>query len=115
MTQTAFHRTLRAFALSFLGLAAAAQDTRVLTLPAPPPARQDRPVARAHTPAVQGLMWKATSPTNTVYLVGSLHFGTPDMYPLPETIQSAFQKSSALVVEIDLNKVGPAEAFRFMA
>ena len=29
------------------------------------------------------LMWKASSPTTTVYLLGSIHAGTKDMYPLP--------------------------------
>jgi hypothetical protein len=108
-----------AFALPLLGFGATAQDTRVLTLPAPPAAQESGPALRpADTPrtaGVRGLMWKATSATNTVYLVGSLHFGTPDMYPLPDAFESAFQNSSALVVEIDMNKVGPSEAFRFLA
>src|SRR5438128_427896 len=40
-----------------------------------------RPVASA-TAVSNGLMWRATSPTNTVYLLGSIHLASPDMYPL---------------------------------
>src|SRR5450755_4467957 len=36
------------------------------------------------------LMWKATSPTTSVYLVGSIHVGDSSMYPLPAEVESAF-------------------------
>jgi uncharacterized protein YbaP (TraB family) len=51
------------------------------------------------------LMWKATSDTATVYLVGSIHLGLPKMYPLPKEMEEAFTKSDILVVEIDMNKM----------
>ena len=53
-------------------------------------------------------LWKATSKTNTVYLLGSIHVATEDMYPLPDEIQKAFAASKALAVEVDLTKVDPA-------
>ncbi len=107
---------------------AVAQNTGVVTLPAPPggaaagPATVYRPAdptgtaastARAAGPS--GLMWKATSASNTVYLVGSIHFGSPDMYPLPAAMEDAFQSSPVLVVEIDLNKVNAMDALKIMA
>ena len=36
------------------------------------------------------LMWKVTSPTNTVYLFGSIHVGDSNLYPLPKAVESAF-------------------------
>src|SRR5688572_17338730 len=53
-------------------------------------------------------LWKATSKTNTVYLLGSIHVATEDMYPLPDEILKAFAASKALAVEVDLTKVDPA-------
>ena len=45
--------------------------------------------------------WQAKSPTATVYLLGSIHFAKPDIYPLDRKIEDAFEKSSVLVVELD--------------
>lgn len=64
--------------------------------------------AAQHKP-VSGLFWKASSSTNTIYLLGSFHLGTKEMYPLPDYMEKAFQRSSVLVVELDLNKVNKAE------
>ena len=53
----------------------------------------------------KGLFWKATSGTNTIYLLGSIHLGSKDMYPLPKEFEDAYASSRTLVVEVDLNKV----------
>jgi uncharacterized protein YbaP (TraB family) len=37
--------------------------------------------------------------------LGSIHSGTPDLYPLPKQIEAAFRSSSVLVVEVNLNKI----------
>jgi len=55
------------------------------------------------------LMWKATSPTATVYLVGSIHLGDSSMYPLPGEVESAFAAAKALVVEINIKKADQAK------
>jgi len=47
-------------------------------------------------------MWKATSPTATVYLVGSIHVGNSSMYPLPREVESAFAAAKVLAVEINI-------------
>src|SRR5271157_2480757 len=96
-------RFVAGFALAFGFLAA--QDTQVVTLPAPPGAAATQPSSHA-VPLVplaraSGLLWKATSATTTVFLAGSLHFGSEDMYPLPQEMEGAFQESSVLVVEDD--------------
>ncbi len=97
------------------GLPEAPQDTMVVTLPAPAnsaagsggPRPWTQPSDSTAGPAASsnGLMWKASSATNTVYLLGSIHLASPDLYPLPQHIEDAFQKSSVLLVEVDLNRV----------
>jgi uncharacterized protein YbaP (TraB family) len=49
--------------------------------------------------------WKATSPTTEVYLLGSIHLGKKEMYPLAKEIEGAFDKAKYLVLEADLTKV----------
>jgi uncharacterized protein YbaP (TraB family) len=48
------------------------------------------------------LMWKAASPSATVYLVGSIHVGDSSMYPLPKEVESAFAAAKVLAVEINV-------------
>jgi uncharacterized protein len=59
------------------------------------------------TPAgkTQRFFWKVTSPTTEVYLLGSIHVATDDMYPLPAEIEKAYQEAKDLVVEADVTKV----------
>src|SRR5215470_3678016 len=51
------------------------------------------------------LMWKAVSPTATLYLVGSIHVGDKGMYPLPQEVESAFTAAKVLAVEINVKSV----------
>ncbi len=85
------------------------RDTQVITLPAPPPsARPAESTAAKAAPGIprNGLMWKATAPGGaTAYLVGSIHYGTEQLYPLPSQIEAAFWNSSTLVVELDARKL----------
>jgi uncharacterized protein len=48
-------------------------------------------------------LWKATSPTNTLYLFGSIHVGDKDFYPLPVEVERAFARCKALILEVDVN------------
>ena len=50
------------------------------------------------------LLWKISSPTNVMFLLGSIHVGKRSMYPLPHEIESAFARSEILVVEVNLPK-----------
>ncbi len=59
-------------------------------------------------------MWKAVSGSNVVYLLGSIHLGSPDMYPLPKVIDDAFARSKAMVVEVNMNNLDPGEASKFI-
>ncbi|HUU91233.1 MAG TPA: TraB/GumN family protein [Phycisphaerae bacterium] len=49
------------------------------------------------------LLWRVRSGGATVYLLGSLHFGKPALYPLDPTIEKAFAESECLVTEVNLN------------
>lgn len=48
------------------------------------------------------LIWEVKSKTSTIYLVGSIHVGTKDMYPLKKVLLNAFDNSDALAVEADV-------------
>lgn len=50
----------------------------------------------------EGLMWKVENKGNTVYLLGSIHYGIPELYPLREEIMENFSNSEKLFVEVDI-------------
>ena len=92
------------------------RDNLVVTLPAPPAEAAGQPAwnnatgsnsipGQAPPASSNGLIWKASSPHSTIYLLGSIHVASSDMYPLPRHIEEAFRRSSVLVVEVDLNKI----------
>lgn len=73
------------------------------------------PAVRAAPAAPHPLfLWKVTSGKGTVFLLGSIHAGTADLYPLPRPIEEDFGKSSVLVEEIDLGRQDPAQLRRLM-
>ena len=47
-------------------------------------------------------MWQVQSETATVSLVGSIHVGKPDFFPLAEPFEKAFAASGVLAVEVDM-------------
>jgi len=62
----------------------------------------------------QGLFWKVSSPTGTVYLFGSIHLATEEMYPLPEKVETAFDGAGQLVVEVNAGPEQQAELGQIM-
>jgi uncharacterized protein YbaP (TraB family) len=56
-------------------------------------------------PAQHVLLWRTSTATATVYLLGSIHVARPDLYPLPSVIEGAFAESDTLVLETDLDIV----------
>ena len=54
-------------------------------------------------------LWEVSSDTNTVYILGSVHVATADIYPLAEAIENAYEVADYLVVEIDTNAVSTSE------
>jgi uncharacterized protein YbaP (TraB family) len=61
----------------------------------------------------QGLMWEVTNGENKVYLLGSIHLGSTDLYPLDSRILNAFNASDTLWVEANVlnQETGMAEFY----
>ena len=57
----------------------------------------------------KNFLWKVQSKTNTVYLLGSIHFFKKELYPLNKVIEDAFDQSSIVVVEANVNDAGQAD------
>lgn len=51
--------------------------------------------------------YKISDNDSQVYLLGSIHFGKSEWYPLPNQIETAFEKSDYLVTEIDITNIDP--------
>src|SRR5436309_14767284 len=58
----------------------------------------------------RAMFWKVSSGANVAYLLGSIHLGSRDMYPLPKEIEDAFESSAALLVEADIRHVDMRKA-----
>jgi uncharacterized protein YbaP (TraB family) len=52
--------------------------------------------------AAANYLWEVSSPTNSIYLFGTVHAGKASWYPLPKAVEDAFEASSTLVVEADI-------------
>ncbi len=72
-------------------------------------------LATSPVAATEGPFWKVTGQNGTAYLFGSLHFGTPQMYPLSAAVNQAFDSSDRLVVEIDLSALDPAAMMQWLS
>jgi uncharacterized protein YbaP (TraB family) len=61
--------------------------------------------AAANAHAQQGsrraLLWEVASQTTTVYLLGTVHVGSPSLYPLPPAVEHAFARSTVIALEAD--------------
>ena len=60
--------------------------------------------------APKHFLWKVTGPKGVVYLLGTIHAGKADFYPLPSIIEDSFKKADTLIEEIDISE--PAETAR---
>lgn len=49
----------------------------------------------------KSLLYKVSSQSSTVYVLGSIHLAKPELYPLDKEIINAYEKSDILVVEVD--------------
>jgi len=56
------------------------------------------------------MMWEARSSAGTVYLLGSLHFGSDALYPLNPVVDDAYAKSDTLVLEMNMDMATQLEA-----
>lgn len=49
--------------------------------------------------------WQVSDADSKVYLLGSMHFGVADFYPLPSSVENAFKSAQALAVEVDVASI----------
>lgn len=49
----------------------------------------------------KSLLYKVSSKTSTVYVLGSIHLAKEEVYPLSKFIDKAYKKSDVLVLELD--------------
>ncbi len=54
-------------------------------------------------------LWSLSGKTNTVYLLGSVHFLSPSE-KLPQAMEAAYADAEGLVMEIDMDDLDPLEA-----
>ena len=54
----------------------------------------------------KGVAWVVADEDTTIYLLGSIHIGIPDLYPMHKKLTNAFNESQGLFVEV--NTVDPA-------
>jgi hypothetical protein len=59
------------------------------------------PLLAPAQPGSTPLLYEVKSDTNTVYLLGTVHVGSRQMYPLSPSVEEAFERSSVLVLEAD--------------
>ena len=72
-------------------------------------------LAPVHAQATRNFIWRVSSPTGSVYLVGSVHLLTKDYYPLSPALDTAFKDSDLLVEEADLGELeSPASQFKLL-
>ncbi len=62
----------------------------------------------------KGLIWEISDANSKVYLLGSIHVGKEDLYPLPDIIENAFKQSECIYVEINTTDVNPFEMAKYM-
>jgi hypothetical protein len=70
--------------------------------------------AQAPGAATRSFLWKVQSGQGVLYLAGSVHALTAEVYPLPAVYQRAFDASGTLVEEIDLGDTGMLAAAPMM-
>ena len=54
-------------------------------------------------------LWKVEGPSNTVWLLGSVHLLPSTSYPLPEAFDRAYEDSDVSVFEVDMSNMGMME------
>ncbi len=68
-------------------------------------------LSTSHCPG-GGILWEINSkenPKSKVYLLGSIHMASEDLYPMPKQVSTAFSDSDYLALELDISKIDPAE------
>lgn len=67
-------------------------------------------LAAVAAPEQRGLIYAVRSDQVTLYVVGSIHVLSEEDYPLPAVLSEAYEKSDALIMELDLDDLDPLES-----
>ncbi|MBX3043637.1 MAG: TraB/GumN family protein [Candidatus Kapabacteria bacterium] len=61
-------------------------------------------------------LWSVNNIDNSpkIYLLGSIHIADKRLYPLPDAIESAYEKSDALILEVVIDKVNPLKLMQHL-
>ncbi len=51
------------------------------------------------------MFWKVSDEDSSVYLLGSMHFGKKEFFPMDKVVEDAFTQSDLLAVEVDMLNV----------
>ncbi len=62
----------------------------------------------------KSFLWEVTSESSTVYILGSIHMASPDLYPLEDSIENAFNSSDYLAVEFDITTTNTEQVVRLI-
>ena len=57
----------------------------------------------------KSFLWKVQLKTNTVFVLGSIHYLKKEMYPLDEKIEKAFDQADIFVVEANIDDTGKVD------
>jgi len=59
---------------------------------------------RKNNPGKKCFLWRFTSGSSRIYILGSIHYVNKDIYPLDEKIEEAFSQSDILVLEAKIDQ-----------
>ncbi len=59
-------------------------------------------------------LWKVQSESNVIYLLGSIHYLKAENYPLPQSIENAFEDVRILVFEMNLDSATTPQSQNFI-
>jgi len=53
----------------------------------------------------KSFLWQVSSSHNKIYILGSIHLGKENLYPLKEEVEEAYKEAEKIVVEVDMTKI----------
>ncbi|WP_163132649.1 TraB/GumN family protein [Agarivorans sp. Alg241-V36] len=59
--------------------------------------------------AAEPSLWLASKDQQQIYLFGSIHLGSDELYPLPKPFIDAFEHSERLVIEMDVSAISSSD------
>ena len=62
----------------------------------------------------KAFIWKISSETNSVHILGSIHMASSEIYPLDSSIEDTFELADNLVVEVDITQVSGTQTLQLM-